>query len=172
MMKIRGDTMYFTEPTVFIDVTFQNKPIDNDSEYAKSVAKGLRYLAERIEQLAKEGYQVVSGDVYQTVRYRMVFVGKSISVSSNSAIELNPEMRKKLGQPIAVLKLSVRNYNCLKNADIRTVGQLVKRTESEMLRFRNVGKRTLGEFKKVLAGMGLSFGMKFMTGLADGDFTA
>jgi hypothetical protein len=158
MIRIGGDTMDSTESRVFIDVTFQNEPIEDDSDYAKSVTKGLRHLAERIEQLVREGYQIVSGDVYQTVRYRMVFVGKSVPVSA-AAVELTPELSKKLGQPIAVLKLSVRNYNCLKNADIRTVGQLVKRTESEMLRFRNVGKRTLGKFREAITKIGLNFGM-------------
>lgn len=55
----------------------------------------------------------------------------------------------------------MRAYNCLKNADIRTVRDLVKRTEREMLQTKNFGKKSLNEVKEILHGMGLDFGMEF-----------
>ena len=57
------------------------------------------------------------------------------------------------------LELSVRSYSCLKNANIRTLGELVVRTESEMLKLKNFGRKSLNEIKQVLAGFGLSLGM-------------
>lgn len=57
------------------------------------------------------------------------------------------------------LELSVRSYNCLKNANIRTLGDLVVRTESEMLKTKNFGRKSLNEIKEVLAGLGLTLGM-------------
>jgi DNA-directed RNA polymerase subunit alpha len=59
------------------------------------------------------------------------------------------------------LELSVRSYNCLKNANIQTIGDLVQRSEAEMLRTKNFGRKSLNEIKEILGGLGLSFGMKF-----------
>jgi DNA-directed RNA polymerase subunit alpha len=58
------------------------------------------------------------------------------------------------------LELTVRSYNCLKNAKIQTVRDLVAKTESELLKSKNFGRKSLGELKEVLAGMGLRFGME------------
>ena len=58
------------------------------------------------------------------------------------------------------LELSVRAHNCLKNADIQTISDLVQKTEYEMLRTKNFGRKSLNEIKEILASMGLSFGMR------------
>jgi DNA-directed RNA polymerase subunit alpha len=58
------------------------------------------------------------------------------------------------------LELSVRSYNCLKNADIKTIGDLITRTEAEMLKTKNFGRKSLNEIKDILAEMGLSLGME------------
>ncbi|MGH9255182.1 MAG: DNA-directed RNA polymerase subunit alpha C-terminal domain-containing protein, partial [Vicinamibacterales bacterium] len=58
------------------------------------------------------------------------------------------------------LELSVRSYNCLKNANIRTIRELVQKTEAEMLRTKNFGRKSLNEIKEILHGMGLSLGMR------------
>jgi DNA-directed RNA polymerase subunit alpha len=54
----------------------------------------------------------------------------------------------------------VRSYNCLKNANIQTIGELVQKTEAEMLKTKNFGRKSLNEIKEILASMGLSLGMK------------
>jgi DNA-directed RNA polymerase subunit alpha len=64
-----------------------------------------------------------------------------------------------LGRSVEELELSVRSYNCLKNADIRTIGDLVTKTEAEMLKTKNFGRKSLNEIKDILAEMGLSLGM-------------
>ena len=56
------------------------------------------------------------------------------------------------------LELSVRSYNCLKNARIRTLGELVQKTEAELLKTRNFGRKSLNEIRDILTGMGLSLG--------------
>jgi DNA-directed RNA polymerase subunit alpha len=66
----------------------------------------------------------------------------------------------KLNKSVDELELSVRSYNCLKNANIRTIGELVQKTEAEMLKTKNFGRKSLNEIKEILAGMGLSLGMK------------
>jgi len=58
------------------------------------------------------------------------------------------------------LELSVRSANCLKNAGINLIGELVQKTEAEMLKTKNFGRKSLNEIKDILAEQGLSFGMK------------
>ena len=65
-----------------------------------------------------------------------------------------------LDKSVEELELSVRSYNCLKNANIRTIRELVQKTEAEMLKTKNFGRKSLNEIKEILAGMGLSLGMK------------
>jgi len=69
-------------------------------------------------------------------------------------------VNENLYKPVEELELSVRAYNCLKNADIKYIGELVQRSEQEMLKTKNFGKKSLNEIKEVLIGMGLSLGMK------------
>jgi DNA-directed RNA polymerase subunit alpha len=71
------------------------------------------------------------------------------------------QMNEVLNRSVEELELSVRSYNCLKNANIQTIADLVQKTEAEMLRTKNFGRKSLNEIKEILAGLGLSFGMKF-----------
>ena len=73
------------------------------------------------------------------------------------------QMSEVLNRSVEELELSVRSYNCLKNANIQTIGDLVQKTEGEMLRTKNFGRKSLNEIKEILSGLGLSFGMKFDT---------
>jgi DNA-directed RNA polymerase subunit alpha len=82
-------------------------------------------------------------------------------------VEEEPEMTKekvvfyeKLRLPISELELSVRSSNCLREANIKSIAELVKRSEDEMLGFKNFGKKSLTEIKELLAGMGLGLGMQ------------
>ena len=73
-----------------------------------------------------------------------------------------PLMRNDLlDRSVDELELSVRSYNCLKNANIRTIRDLIRRTERDMLNTKNFGKKSLNEIKDMLHGMGLDFGMDF-----------
>jgi DNA-directed RNA polymerase subunit alpha len=65
-----------------------------------------------------------------------------------------------LTRSVEELELSVRSYNCLKNANIQTIAELVQKTDSEMLKTRNFGRKSLNEIKEILEGMGLHLGMK------------
>jgi DNA-directed RNA polymerase subunit alpha len=66
-----------------------------------------------------------------------------------------------LDRSVDELELSVRSYNCLKNADIRTIRELVQKSEPDMLRTKNFGRKSLNEIKEILSSMGLHLGMKF-----------
>jgi DNA-directed RNA polymerase subunit alpha len=65
-----------------------------------------------------------------------------------------------LSRSVDELELSVRSYNCLKNADIKSIGDLVTKSEAEMLKTKNFGRKSLNEIKDILAEMGLSLGMQ------------
>jgi len=71
------------------------------------------------------------------------------------------KLKKVLGMSVNEIELSVRAANCLNNANITTVGQLAMKTEQEMLKYRNFGKKSLNEIKEKLAALGLQLGMKF-----------
>lgn len=75
--------------------------------------------------------------------------------------EERQKLRKLLNMSVNEIELSVRAANCLNNANITTVGQLAMKTEQEMLKYRNFGKKSLNEIKEKLAALGLSLGMKF-----------
>jgi DNA-directed RNA polymerase subunit alpha len=69
-----------------------------------------------------------------------------------------------LDKSVEELELSVRSYNCLKNASIRTIRELVQKTEGEMLKTKNFGRKSLNEIKDILQTMGLSLGMRIDQG--------
>jgi DNA-directed RNA polymerase subunit alpha len=69
------------------------------------------------------------------------------------------ELNEVLFRPVEEMELSVRSANCLQNANVRYIGELVQRTEPEMLRTKNFGRKSLNELKQVLGDLGLQFGM-------------
>jgi len=71
-----------------------------------------------------------------------------------------PQLNENLFRSVDDLELSVRSANCLKNANIRYIGELVTRSEAEMLKTKNFGRKSLNEIKEILVNMGLSLGMK------------
>jgi len=101
-------------------------------------------------------------------RHLDVFVnfGQLPEEPEEEEIEMKKEeiaIYEKLKLPVSELELSVRASNCLREAKIKTIADLVKKTEEEMLSFKNFGKKSLAEIKELLAGMGLSLGMQVDT---------
>jgi DNA-directed RNA polymerase subunit alpha len=74
--------------------------------------------------------------------------------------EEQEKLNENLWRTVDELELSVRSANCLQNANIKYIGELVQKTESEMLKTKNFGRKSLKEIKEILAEMGLSLGMK------------
>ena len=74
--------------------------------------------------------------------------------------EKEEKLNENLFRPVSELELSVRSANCLKNANITLIGELVQKTEGEMLKTKNFGRKSLNEIKSILEDMGLSLGMK------------
>ena len=81
--------------------------------------------------------------------------------ADKSVTDDRERLRKLLNMSVNEVELSVRAANCLNNANISTVGELVSKTEADMLKYRNFGKKSLTEIKAKLVTMGLSLGFKF-----------
>jgi len=91
-----------------------------------------------------------------------IFIGfeEGLPADADKEGPSNEVLSPNLYRPVEELELSVRSANCLKNANIRVIGELVQRSEAEMLKTKNFGRKSLKEIKEVLASMGLSLGMK------------
>ena len=104
----------------------------------------------------------------------------SIFINLEESVETQTEPDGENGRPVTnehldksveELELSVRSYNCLKNASIRTIRELVQKTEPEMLRTKNFGRKSLNEIKEILQNMGLGLGMRLDQPAAVDDVT-
>src|SRR5881392_2051475 len=90
-----------------------------------------------------------------------IFINFEEELEAEAASDSKPEIRNEnLKRSVEEIELSVRSYNCLKNSNIQTIGELVQKSEAEMLKTKNFGRKSLNEIKEILAQMGLSLGMK------------
>jgi DNA-directed RNA polymerase subunit alpha len=92
-----------------------------------------------------------------------IFVGVSETADADGdqpADATASASNENLDKSVEELELSVRSYNCLKNANIKTLRELVTKTEAEMLKTKNFGRKSLNEIKEILTSMGLSLGMR------------
>ncbi len=91
-----------------------------------------------------------------------IFITKEEELVEEEVSEVDEEwirIHDLLKKSVDELELSVRSSNCLRNAEIKTIGDLVRKTESDMLKFRNFGRKSLKEISDILSSMGLHFGM-------------
>lgn len=95
------------------------------------------------------------------IEHLRIFVKQDTQEALDAASDVpeDPELMRKLARPVEELELSVRAANCLKAADIKTIGDLVAYSEAEMLQFHNFGKKSLDEIRSLLASMDLELGM-------------
>ncbi len=92
-----------------------------------------------------------------------IFVNLEDALDQQQELPAQPPriiLNEHLDKSVEELELSVRSYNCLKNANIRTIRELVQKTEPEMLKTKNFGRKSLNEIKEILTSMGLSLGMR------------
>ncbi len=125
---------------------------DGSIEPRKALINAAKILSEQLSLFSEEiversNLEIIHGDVVQ---------------EDNKIAEL-------MNKSIDELEFSVRATNCLKNANIKTIGELVLKTEQEILQMKNFGRKSLSEIKEVLTGMGLRLGMKPVGAEADGE---
>ncbi len=89
-----------------------------------------------------------------------VFISFGEDEEPEVTTESGPKVNQNLFRSVSELELSVRSANCLKNANIKTIAELVTKSEGEMLRTKNFGRKSLNEIKEILKTMGLHLGMK------------
>ena len=90
-----------------------------------------------------------------------IFINFEEAAEAAEAVEeRHPSLNENLFRSVAELELSVRSANCLQNAGIKYIGELVQKTEAEMLKTKNFGRKSLNEIKEILREMGLDFGMR------------
>jgi DNA-directed RNA polymerase subunit alpha len=90
-----------------------------------------------------------------------IFVNfEEVAEAAEAAEEGQPSLNENLFRSVAELELSVRSANCLQNAGIKYIGELVQKSEAEMLKTKNFGRKSLNEIKEILRDMGLDFGMR------------
>ncbi len=113
----------------------------------------------------QEALSMASDILSDQLRIFSTFESKveDLEIAGMPVEQVDPRLSEMLGKPIEELDLSVRSANCLKNANIRTLGDLVQRSEREMLSTKNFGRKSLDEIKDVLLSLGLSFGMSTKT---------
>lgn len=109
--------------------------------------------------------KALEGAAHILIQHFRLFSDKSIELETGKESEIEQvdeemlHMRKLLKTPLHDLDLSVRAYNCLKAADVRTLGDLVQLEISDMMKFRNFGKKSLAELEQLVSEKGLTFGM-------------
>jgi DNA-directed RNA polymerase subunit alpha len=151
-------------------------PIDS----VHSPVKKVNYLVEAARLGQTTDYEKLTVDVWTngavTPRDAVSNAAKlvrehlNIFINLEDVVESAPETEadqalgaasnENLDKSVEELELSVRSYNCLKNANIRTIRELVQRTEGEMLKTKNFGRKSLNEIKEILQTMGLGLGMR------------
>ena len=151
-------------------------PIDS----VHSPVKKVNYLVEAARLGQTTDYEKLTVDVWTngaiTPRDAVSNAAKlvrehlNIFINLEDAAETAPEAEAEQGhgavsnenldKSVEELELSVRSYNCLKNANIRTIRELVQKSEGEMLKTKNFGRKSLNEIKEILQTMGLSLGMR------------
>ena len=114
-----------------------------------------------LEQIEKQMHKLVNVlrvselEPGETVERELALIKVAITPERRPELPFNPNLLRKVDE----LELSVRSANCLKNDNIVYIGDLVQKTEAEMLRTPNFGRKSLNEIKEVLASMGLRLGM-------------
>ena len=159
--KREGDPM----GTVYLDAIFS--PVRKVNHVVTNARVGQRTDYDRLTmEIWTDGSIDAEGAVAQAaliLRDQLsIFIGTGIveEIEEEEVEEPKEKLNENLFRRIDELELSVRSANCLENADIKYIGELVQRTQPEMLRTKNFGRKSLHEIETILTEMGLQLGMK------------
>ncbi len=151
---IAVDTIY--TPVIKVKYDVENALVGKSVDYDKITMEITTDGSIRPEVALNRAVKIVKGYLNA---FDNVEESNDDSDFSGGADRGKDDLKRKLKMSVDELELSVRAANCLKNAEIDSIGELVQKQESEMLKYRNFGKKSLDEIKKVLIDMGLHFGM-------------
>jgi len=146
-------------PIKNVKYAIENTRVEQKTDYEKLIIDIATDGSIHPEDALKEAAKIL-------IQHFMLFSDESITLESKpkdvaSEVDENIlHMRKILKTPLSDLDLSVRAYNCLKAAEIKTLGDLVKYDIADLLKFRNFGKKSLTELEELVREKGLTFGME------------
>lgn len=154
--------------TIYLDAVFS--PVRKVNHTVINARVGQRTDYDKLTLEVWTNGSVTAEDAVRGAAYILrdqlsVFVGEEeiIEEVQKPVVEVShtaPKLNENLYRRIDELELSVRSSNCLENADIKYIGELVSRSEAEMLRTKNFGRKSLNEIKEILGEMGLNLGMR------------
>jgi len=138
-------------PIYKVNYTVENTRVGQQTDYDRLILEVSGNGAIPPDEAVSQAAQII-------IKYLQLFVGLTdrVEITEPEPEEQSDEKDKVLEMPIEELELSVRSFNCLKRAGINTVGDLTMRTVEEMMKVRNLGKKSLEEVEKKLAELGLS----------------
>jgi len=138
-------------PIYKVNYTVENTRVGQQTDYDRLILEVSGNGAIPPDEAVSQAAQII-------IKYLQLFVGLTdrVEITEPEPEEQTDEKDKVLEMPIEELELSVRSFNCLKRAGINTVGDLTMRTVEEMMKVRNLGKKSLEEVEKKLAELGLS----------------
>ena len=153
---------------IYLDTLFSPVHRVNYNVTNSRVGKRTDYDKLTLEVWTNSGIEPVDAVAYSAKILRdqlAVFLNfedeeEAVRVESSSAPQVQSTTNNFLLKPVSELELSVRSANCLQNANIKYIYELVSKTEGEMLRTKNFGRKSLNEIKEILSQMGLGLGMK------------
>jgi len=142
-------------PVQKVNFTVENARVGRRTDYDKLVLEVTTNGSLTPEEAVSQAAQILRDHLEIFVNF------KEETRSEIPAVDVDRvHLLDNLKRSVDELELSVRSYNCLKNANIRNIGELVQKTEAEMLKTRNFGRKSLNEIKEILETLGLSLGMK------------
>ena len=150
------DSIY--TPIVNVKYAIENYRVEQKTDYEKLVLEITTDGSIHPKEALKEAAKIL-------IQHFMLFSDEKIALDTTET-DTNEEfdeevlhMRQLLKQKLVDMDLSVRALNCLKSAEVETLGELVVYNKTDLLKFRNFGKKSLSELEELLANLGLSFGM-------------
>lgn len=144
-------------PVHKVNFTVENARVGHSTDYDRLIIEIWTDGSVNPEDALSHGAEILKNHL-------SIFITHEEEKEEEDVYELTSEKGKfneNLLRSVDELELSVRSYNCFKNANIKTIADLVQKTEHEMLKTKNFGRKSLNEIKEILTGMGLSFGTKF-----------
>jgi len=146
----------FYSPVTRVNYLVENARVGRMTDYDKLILEVWTDGSISPEDAVSSAALIVRGHLEIFIKVKDMEEALAQPVTQETSTEINKNLLRSVNE----LELSVRAANCLKNANIKTIADLVQKTEADMLRTKNFGKKSLNEIKEILAEMGLSLGMK------------
>lgn len=143
-------------PTKRVNFHVENARVGQVTDYDKLIMEIWTDGSVNPEEAVSTAAKILKGHLDIFIPKDELEKSTGVLPTEDESIEMNTYLARSVNE----LELSVRAANCLKNAKIKTIGDLVQKTEGEMLRTKNFGKKSLNEIKEMLVDMGLGLGMK------------